>query len=75
MIGWLRRLLCRCPEPEPTIQNTGWTGGVYFDWQPTGGIDLTRVEQYQAEGSVAPWPAPPPPERHLRLVEPDDADE
>jgi hypothetical protein len=27
MIDWLRRRICRCPEPEPMLQVTGYTGG------------------------------------------------
>lgn len=67
LLEWLRRWLCRCPEPEPTIQATGNMGGTFsFD----------AITQYQAEGSIAPPPAalygPPPaapPPRHLRLVD------
>jgi hypothetical protein len=64
ILDWLRRWLCRCPEPEPLIQNTGYTGTFTITSgppPPAGSLLDTMVEADER------WQRP----RHLHAV-PDD---
>ena len=65
MLDWLRRRICRCPEPEPLIENTGFTGGVLIGFAQSH--DFGEAVSYQSTGTITPADPPARP-RHLHAV-------
>lgn len=64
ILDWLRSLICRCPDPEPVIENTGYTGGSWSSW----GAEMPLSHLESPVMHVSELTAPEP-KRHLRLVD------